>query len=45
MNLGYTRMWMAEHHGTDAFASSAPEVIAAHLAAKTTNLELVQVAL
>ncbi len=39
-NLGYTRMWMAEHHGTDAFASSAPEVIAAHLAAKTTNLRI-----
>lgn len=38
--LGYHRMWMAEHHGTDAFASSAPEVIAAHLAAKTKNLRI-----
>lgn len=22
--LGYERMWMAEHHGTSAYASSAP---------------------
>ena len=32
--LGYHRMWMAEHHGTTAFASSAPEVTAAHLGCK-----------
>ena len=38
--LGYTRMWMAEHHGTNSFASSAPEVTAAHLAAKTKNLRI-----
>lgn len=38
--LGYTRMWMAEHHGTTAFASSAPEVTAAHLAAKTKNIRI-----
>ena len=38
--LGYTRMWMAEHHGTNSFASSAPEVTAAHLAAKTNNLRI-----
>jgi len=38
--LGYHRMWMAEHHGTGAFASSAPEVIAAHLAAKTENIRI-----
>lgn len=38
--LGYTRMWMAEHHGTNVYASSAPEVTAAHLAAKTKNLRI-----
>ena len=38
--LGYHRMWMAEHHGTNAFASSAPEVTAAHLAAKTNNIRI-----
>ena len=38
--LGYHRMWMAEHHGTKTFASSAPEVTAAHLAAKTKNIRI-----
>lgn len=38
--LGYERMWMAEHHGTKSYASSAPEVIAAHLAAKTKNIRI-----
>ncbi|SDQ36710.1 LLM class flavin-dependent oxidoreductase [Carnobacterium viridans] len=38
--LGYTRMWMAEHHGTNGFASSAPEITAAHLAAKTKNIRI-----
>src|SRR5690625_3286922 len=38
--LGYHRMWMAEHHGTKDFASSAPEVTAAHLAAKTKNIRI-----
>lgn len=38
--LGYHRMWMAEHHGTNDFASSAPEVTAAHLAAKTKNIRI-----
>lgn len=38
--LGYYRMWMAEHHSTNTFASSAPEVTAAHLAAKTKTLRI-----
>jgi luciferase family oxidoreductase group 1 len=38
--LGYHRMWMAEHHGTNDFASSAPEVVAAHLAAKTKHIRI-----
>lgn len=38
--LGYRRMWMAEHHGTNTFASSAPEVTAAHLAAKTKQIHI-----
>ncbi|MEI4771835.1 LLM class flavin-dependent oxidoreductase [Psychrobacillus sp. FJAT-51614] len=38
--LGYYRMWMAEHHGTKAFASSSPEITVAHLAAKTKNIRL-----
>ncbi|MHA0858250.1 LLM class flavin-dependent oxidoreductase [Paenibacillus sp. CMAA1364] len=38
--LGYTRMWMAEHHGTHSFASSAPEVTAARLAARTNRIRI-----
>src|SRR5690625_3155703 len=38
--LGYERMWMAEHHNAKAFASSAPEITAAHLAAKTKNIRV-----
>lgn len=38
--LGYRRMWMAEHHGTNTFVSSAPEVAAAHLAAKTNHIRI-----
>ncbi|CAM4299126.1 MsnO8 family LLM class oxidoreductase [Lacicoccus alkaliphilus] len=38
--LGYHRMWMAEHHGTRSHVSSAPEVTAARLAAKTENIRI-----
>lgn|SRR5690625_2087488 len=38
--LGYERMWMAEHHNAKAFASSAPEITAAHLAAKTKRIRI-----
>lgn len=38
--LGYHRMWMAEHHGTQAYVSSAPEVTIARLAAKTKNIRI-----
>ncbi|MCC5894178.1 MAG: LLM class flavin-dependent oxidoreductase [Alkalibacterium sp.] len=38
--LGYYRMWMAEHHGSNAFASSAPEIVLAYLAAKTSTIRL-----
>ncbi|KMY28528.1 luciferase [Lysinibacillus xylanilyticus] len=38
--LGYHRMWMAEHHATNVFASSAPEVTAAYLTARTKNIRI-----
>lgn len=38
--LGYHRFWMAEHHSTDAFASSAPEITIAHAAALTDRIRL-----
>lgn len=38
--LGYHRFWMAEHHATDAFASSAPEITISHIAASTSQIRL-----
>jgi len=38
--LGYRRMWVAEHHGMPAVASSAPAVLIGHLADVTTTLRL-----
>ncbi|RHW35826.1 LLM class flavin-dependent oxidoreductase [Lysinibacillus yapensis] len=38
--LGYERIWMAEHHNTKGFASSAPEVIASYIAAKTNRIRV-----
>lgn len=39
-NLGYERMWLAEHHNTQSIASSAPEISVAHLAAITKRIRL-----
>ncbi|CQR45893.1 Limonene 1,2-monooxygenase [Paraliobacillus sp. PM-2] len=41
--LGYHRMWMAEHHASrdvNVFASSAPEISTAFLTAKTKHLRI-----
>jgi len=38
--LGYQRLWVAEHHGMLAVASSAPSVLIAHLADATTTLRV-----
>jgi luciferase family oxidoreductase group 1 len=38
--LGYTRYWIAEHHATPAFASSAPEVLIARVAAETSGIRV-----
>lgn len=38
--LGYHRFWLAEHHGSEGLASAAPEVLAAHLAARTRHLRI-----
>jgi len=38
--LGYHRLWVAEHHGMPAVASSAPAVVIAHLAQATTTLRV-----
>ena len=38
--MGYHRLWVAEHHGMPAVASSAPAVLIAHLATATTTLRV-----
>ncbi len=38
--LGYHRLWLAEHHGVPQLASSAPEILAAHLLAVTKRIRI-----
>jgi luciferase family oxidoreductase group 1 len=38
--LGYRRIWYAEHHNNSAIASSATSVLIAHIAANTKNIRL-----
>ena len=39
-SLGYKRYWFAEHHGMPSIASSAPEILIAHVAAKTKSIRV-----
>lgn len=36
--LGYERYWFAEHHSTRGLASTAPEILMAHIASHTSTL-------
>src|SRR5689334_21115615 len=38
--LGYTRLWVAEHHNMPGIASSSPPVLIAHLAASTETMRV-----
>ena len=38
--LGYERMWLAEHHNTKSLASSAPEITAAYISAQTERIRI-----
>jgi luciferase family oxidoreductase group 1 len=38
--LGYTRYWFAEHHNAPWQASSAPEILIAHVAGATTTMRI-----
>ena len=39
--LGYSRFWVAEHHGlADSIASTTPEVLIPHLAANTSEIRV-----
>lgn len=37
---GYSRYWLAEHHGTTGLAGTAPEVLAARVAAATSRIRV-----
>ena len=38
--LGYHRFWVSEHHSAPGLASSSPEVLMAHLAARTSSIRI-----
>jgi len=38
--LGYTRYWLAEHHDMQSVVSSSPEVLLAHVGARTEQIRL-----
>ncbi|CCB78497.1 MULTISPECIES: MsnO8 family LLM class oxidoreductase [Streptomycetaceae] len=38
--LGFTRLWVAEHHHSPGFAGSAPEILAAVLLGRTRHLRI-----
>jgi luciferase family oxidoreductase group 1 len=37
-HLGYTRYWVAEHHGTTMLAGASPEILIARIAAATSRI-------
>ncbi|HXW62017.1 MAG TPA: LLM class flavin-dependent oxidoreductase [Candidatus Acidoferrales bacterium] len=39
-HLGFTRYWLAEHHNTPLIASSAPEIMIAHVADATSRIRV-----
>jgi luciferase family oxidoreductase group 1 len=39
-SLGYTRIWVAEHHNMPSVASTTPAVLIAHLAAATSTIRV-----
>jgi luciferase family oxidoreductase group 1 len=38
--LGYARYWLAEHHSSESFAGPCPELLMAHVAAKTQSIRV-----
>lgn len=38
--MGYHRFWVSEHHGSEALASSSPEILIAHIAAHTKSIRV-----
>jgi luciferase family oxidoreductase group 1 len=38
--LGYSRFWVSEHHGLPTIVGSAPEIVMAAIAARTTSIRI-----
>lgn len=38
--LGYSRLWLSEHHNSANLASSAPEILIGHIAGNTSTLRI-----
>jgi len=38
--LGYERFWVSEHHGSQSIVGSAPEILVAAIAARTTRIRV-----
>src|SRR5260370_42322555 len=38
--LGYSRLWLAEHHNLPTIASSAPDIMIGQIAAVTENMRI-----
>ena len=38
--MGYARYWLAEHHGTDGFAGSSPEILVTRVAEATQTIRV-----
>ena len=38
--LGYSRFWLSEHHGLPTIVGSAPEILMAAIAARTTSMRI-----
>lgn len=39
-SAGFSRFWVAEHHNSNQYASSAPEILVSYLLAKTDNIRI-----
>ena len=39
-SLGYSRVWLAEHHGSNSFAGCSPEILISRIAAETKTIRV-----
>ena len=39
-SLGYSRVWLAEHHGSNSFAGCSPEILISRIAAETETIRV-----